>query len=292
MIILAAIFVIAALAVFFYAIGVFSKQETEAAARLRDLTNPIEQVEAGSKLKAKSSEGFGRRFTPKAFVDRAERNYMLAGRPENTSVAKILAQRVIFGAVGLVFGLMMFSKGGNAGTLMLVVAPLLGYFAPDIILSSKAKARQSEIQYALPDMLDQITISIESGSSFEAALARSGQTGEGPLADEIVRTIQDLALGISRRDAYEALVARTDVDELRSFVRAITQGEEFGVPVSDIVRDQANEMRVTRRLRAEGKANEVPVKMLGPLMVTILPVLFLVVIGPAVLSGIKAFSGG
>src|SRR5690606_2064642 len=143
----------------------------------------------------------------------------------------------------------------------------------------------------LPDLLDQMVISIESGSSFENALTRSGQKGEGPLAEEIVRTVQDMALGVSRRDAYDALVERTDVDDLRKFVRSVVPGEEFGVPVSDIVRDQAAEMRVTRRLRAEGKANQVPVKMLFPLMGTILPVLFLIVISPAVLAAMEGFSG-
>ena len=177
------------------------------------------------------------------------------------------------------------------GGILLFVAPLAGYFGPDILINGQAKRRQEDIQYALPDMLDQITISIESGTSFENALTRSGQTGDGPLADEIVRTVQDIGLGVPRRDAYEALIARNDVDELRKFVRAIIQGEEFGVPVSEIVRDQAKEMRVSRRLRAEGKANQVPVKMLIPLMFTILPVLFMIVIGPAIITAVSQMTG-
>ena len=104
-----------------------------------------------------------------------------------------------------------------------------------------------------------------------------------------MRTVQDISLGLPRRDAYDALVKRTDVPELKKFVRAIVQGEEFGVPVSDIVREQAREMRVSRRLRAEAKANQIPVKMLLPLMSTILPVLFMVVLGPAVIGAIAAF---
>lgn len=293
MLLIGTVFIFGALACLFVALGVFGKQESAAAARLRELTES-ELVVAGSakNLQQAEDKGLGFRLTPRGMIDKAERNYMLAGRPDDSSVAKILLQKVIFGVLGLGLGVMIFtSKGGLLGTVMLLLAPTMGYLAPDIILNGKAKRRQEEIQYALPDMLDQITISIESGTSFENALARSGQTGTGPLADEIVRTVQDISLGLPRREAYQSLVDRTDVDELRKFVRSILQGEEFGVPVSDIVRDQANEMRVTRRLRAEGVANQIPVKMLLPLMGTILPVLFIIVIGPAIISATASFKG-
>jgi len=280
-----------ALGLLFKALGVFGKQESAAAARLRELTES-ELVVAGSakSLHQEGSSGLGYRLTPRAIVDKAERNYMLAGRPEDSSVGKILIQKLLFGAVGVGLGIMIYSgQGGLLGSMLLIGAPIAGYFAPDILLNGKAVRRQEEIQYALPDLLDQITISIESGTSFEGALARSGASGDGPLSEEILRTVQDISLGLPRREAYEALVARTDVDELRKFVRSILQGEEFGVPVSDIVRDQANEMRMGRRLRAEAVANQIPVKMLLPLMGTILPVLFIVVIGPAVLNAMESF---
>jgi len=293
MLVIGVIAIFGALALAFKALGIFGKQESAAAARLRELTES-EVVVAGSakSLTKDDSSGLGFRLTPQGMIDKAERNFMLAGRPEDSSVAKILLQKVIFGVVGLGLGVMIFTgQGGLLGTLMLVGAPVMGYLAPDIILHGKAVRRQEEIQYALPDLLDQITISIESGTSFENALARSGQTGKGPLAEEVVRTVQDISLGLPRREAYEALVARTDVDELRKFVRSILQGEEFGVPVSEIVREQANDMRTTRRLRAEGVANQIPVKMLLPLMGTILPVLFIIVIGPAIIGAIGQFKG-
>lgn len=291
MLLLGIIAIFLALGLLFKALGIFGKQESAAAARLRELTEAEVVVGGSAKdLHQTAQGGLGYRLTPSSIVDKAERNYMLAGRPEGSSVAKILMQKVIFGAFGVGVGIMIFSgQGGLLGWMLLIGAPVMGYFAPDIILNGKAVRRQEEIQYALPDMLDQITISIESGTSFENALARVGQTGTGPLADEIVRTVQDIGLGLPRREAYESLVARTDVEELRKFVRSILQGEEFGVPVSDIVRDQANEMRVGRRLRAEGVANQIPVKMLLPLMGTILPVLFIIVIGPAVIAAIAQF---
>lgn len=291
--ILGVLFVIASLVCLYIALGVFGEKESVAAARLREATGGDIVIGGSAKLKEDTNESFAKRFTPAGMIERAERNYMLAGRPDGWSVSKILSSKVIFGVLGLVLGIMIFSsRGGALGTLLLFIGPLAGYFGPDIMINGRAKRRQEDIQYALPDLLDQITISIESGTSFENALARSGQSGEGPLADEVVRTVQDIGLGLPRREAYEALVARTDVEELRSFVRAIVQGEEFGVPVSEIVRDQARQMRIGRKLRAEGKANQVPVKMLIPLMFTILPVLFMIVIGPAIITATQQFTGG
>lgn len=292
MLILGVLFVGLALIALFFALGIFGKTESDAQVRLRDLTSPIEEVKDAGALHEKTSAGFARRLTPQSLIDRIERNYMLAGRPEEWSVAKVLSLKFIMAAFGIAAGVMFYdSFGGKMGLLLLLGMPVIGYIVPDVIINGKARSRQEQIQVALPDMLDQITISIESGSSFENALARTGHTGNGPLSDEIVRTVQDIALGIPRRDAYDALVERTDVEELRTFVRAIIQGEEFGVSVSEIVRDQAAAMRVTRRLRAEAKANEIPVKMLFPLMGTILPVLFLIVIGPAVLNALEIFRG-
>lgn len=294
MLILGVLLVIGALVCLYLALGIFGEKESAAAIRLREATGGDFVIGGSAKLKEEDQkDSFARRLTPAGLIERAERNYLLAGRPEGWSVAKILSSKVIFGVAGLLLGFMIFnSRGGAMGTLMLLVAPLAGYFGPDIMINGRAVKRQQEIQDALPDLLDQITISIESGTSFENALARSGETGQGPLADEIVRTVQDISLGLPRRDAYEALVKRTDVEELRKFVRAIVQGEEFGVPVSEIVREQSREMRVARRLRAEGKANQVPVKMLLPLMGTILPVLFMIVIGPAIITAISQFKGG
>jgi tight adherence protein C len=159
---------------------------------------------------------------------------------------------------------------------------IFGYFVPDLLIYNAAVKRQELIQKALPDTLDQIVISIEAGVGFEAALSRAGENGEGPLAEEIIRLIQDMSLGMSRREAYLGLVDRTSVDELRNFARAIVQAEQYGVSIASVVRTQAKEMRIARRSRAEAKAQQVPVKILMPLMLCILPVLFVIVLGPAV----------
>lgn len=291
MLFLGFVFILGALVALFFALGIFGSKEETAATRLSDLmaANDLSELTFDDRSKNGSFE----RFTPKSFVERAERNYMLAGRPEGLSVAKILSLKVVLGSLGFALGIAYFMQHpGIPGFLFLVVGTSVGYFGPDVLLGNRARARQEKIQMSLPDMLDQITISIESGSSFESALTRVGHGGKGPLAEEVVRTVQDMALGMPRRDAYQAWADRTDVEEVKKLTRAIVQGEEFGVPIAEIVREQSREMRVTRRLRAEGKANEVPVKMLFPLMATILPVLFLIVIGPAVINAMAAFKAG
>ena len=133
-------------------------------------------------------------------------------------------------------------------------------------------------------MLDQIVISIEAGVGFEQALTSVAEKGEGPLSDEVVRLLQDIALGMSRREAYTALADRTSVDEVKGFAKAVVQAEQYGISISSVVRTQAKEMRLSRRMRAEERAQKVPVKILLPLMSCILPVLFVIVLGPAVVS--------
>ncbi len=165
-----------------------------------------------------------------------------------------------------------------------LVLVVLVYVAPDVIVASRARERQDRIQHELPDALDQVTIAVEAGLGLETAIARVGQYGSGPLAEELTRTIQDMRVGFSRKEAWLALAARTDVVDLRRFARAIMQADQYGVSVGNVVRTQAKELRGKRRQRAEEKAMKVPVKILFPLMFSILPVLFIVVLGPGVLN--------
>jgi len=133
-------------------------------------------------------------------------------------------------------------------------------------------------------------ISVEAGLGFESAMARAGQNGNGPLAAELLRTLQDMQVGRSRREAYLAMADRTAAPDLRSFVRAIVQADVYGIAIAGVLRTQAKQMRIKRRQRAEEKAMKLPIKVLFPLMLCILPVLFIVIIGPAVINIIAAFS--
>lgn len=152
-----------------------------------------------------------------------------------------------------------------------------------------AQKRSERIEIELADTLDQMTIAVEAGLGFDGAMARVGSTGRGPLAEELVRTQQDIQMGSSRKAAFRALAERTDLYDLRRFVRAIIQADTYGMSIAGVLHTQADEMRLKRRQRAEEQAQKVPVKILAPLMLCILPVLFIVVMGPAVLNMIETF---
>jgi tight adherence protein C len=222
-----------------------------------------------------------------------DRTLQLGGRPYGWTPATVVKAKIVMTVVlsGGFFLLMVAPGPGLMNIAMWLFVTALGFIAPDVIISGRATERQEAIELALPDTLDQITIAIESGMGFEAALTRVGLAGEGPLAEELVRTIQDMRLGMPRRDAYSALADRTDVEDLHRFLRTIVQAEENGVSVAGVVRGLAKEMRVNRRLRAEGKAQQVPTKMLFPMMFCIFPVLFVVVLAPAVFNIVDTFAG-
>ena len=161
---------------------------------------------------------------------------------------------------------------------------VVAYFLPELLLYSRGQERQQAIQLELADTLDQMTIAVEAGLGFESAMARAGSNGKGPLAEELVRTLQDIAVGQPRREAYLALAERTGVVDLRRFIRAVVQADAYGVSIADVLRTQAQEMRLKRRQRAEEKAMQIPVKVIFPLILCILPTLFIVLLGPAVMD--------
>jgi tight adherence protein C len=143
--------------------------------------------------------------------------------------------------------------------------------------------RQIEILKGLPDALDMMVVCVEAGLGFDAALSRVALNLEGPMASECARVLQEMQFGKSRTEALRAMVDRTDVTELRTFVSAIIQSAELGISVGIVLREQAREMRIRRRQRAEEQAQKLPVKILLPLITCLLPAMFIVVLGPAVI---------
>jgi len=224
----------------------------------------------------------GRRLTPVGWIEALERRVRLAGSPAAWPLERVLAAKVIAGILGVVIALYLLAGSINAFTVvMAAMAGLGGYFVPDLILLGRAKERQQAIALALPDTLDQMTVTVEAGLGFDAALQRVAKNTTGPLSVELKRTLNEVKLGAKRRQALENLVGRTDVEELRHFVYAIKQAEEFGLPVANVLRIQAAELRVKRRQRAEERALKVPVKMVFPLVLCIFPSLFIVLLAPA-----------
>ena len=231
-----------------------------------------------------------RRLTLPGTQQRLERLLARAGRPAAWPVEKLLAAKVVLPLVVAGLGALYLNAAPSPlMALIFLVALVVTHFLPELLLHSRAQERSAAITLALADTLDQMTIAVEAGLGFDSALARAGRNGRGPLAEELVRTLQDIQLGSSRRMAYEALTERTDATDLRRFVRAVLQADAYGIAVADVLRTQAAEMRMKRRQRAEEKAMQIPVKVIFPLMLCILPCLFIVLLGPAVMDIVAAF---
>jgi tight adherence protein C len=229
------------------------------------------------------------RFTTGNGRDRLESLYSKAGRPAKWPVARLLACKIyaLSGAVLFGFLLLMLTSGNGMMVVIMAVTLPISYFLPELLLYSRGIERQKAIGLELADTLDQMMIAVEAGLGFESAMARVGHNGKGPLAEELVRTLQEMRVGIPRRDAYLALEQRTDVPDLRQFTRAVIQADAYGISIASVLRTQADEMRIKRRQRAEEAAQKIPTKIVIPLMLFILPVLFLTVLGPAVLNVLK-----
>jgi tight adherence protein C len=235
--------------------------------------------------------GLARRITPAGQLRTLERLWTRAGRPEAWTLDRMLVAKLVLPVVAALLTLLYLrSTGSPLAFLLGAVAVVVCHLLPELLLHSRAQERSQQITLELADTLDQMTIAVEAGLGFDAAMAKAGRNGRGPLAQELVRTLQDIQLGHSRREAYEALAGRTDVVDLRRFVRAVVQADRYGVAVADVLRTQAAEMRMKRRQRAEEKAMQIPVKVIFPLMLCILPVLFIVLLGPAVMDIVAAFS--
>lgn len=234
-----------------------------------------------------------RRLTPDGFVASLERRLALAGKPPAWPLSRVLAAKAVLGLAGAALGLLYFFSAPSPlrGFAVLVIAGV-GYFFPDIRLQSIGQVRQKQIEQSLPDVLDQMTICVEAGLGFESAMARSGQSGKGPLAEEFIRTLQEMQVGFSRGEALRGLGYRNSVPDLQHFVTAVVQAEAYGIPIADVLQVQAGELRLKRRQRAEEKALKIPVKIVFPLVLCIFPSLFIVILGPAAINIMKNGLGG
>lgn len=236
--------------------------------------------------------GAARRFSPAGINDKISRRLDLAGNPEKWDVERILAFKTL-GMVGFGFFTLLLAlpRGIGPAVVYVGIAAAAGFYLPDILLYNAGTKRQALMQKALPDALDLLTISVEAGLGFDAALSQVARNTPGPLAAEFFRVLKEMQIGTGRANAFRALSERTDLPELRGFITSMVQADSFGIPIANVLRTQAGEMRLKRQQRAEEKAQKVPVKVLFPLIFTILPALFVVILGPGVLSIMHSFAG-
>ncbi|MBT2567419.1 type II secretion system F family protein [Arthrobacter sp. ISL-85] len=235
--------------------------------------------------------GISKRLTPGSYESKLDHWLSLAGRPASMPLEKLIVAKPLLALAGAVVGILLIS---NSPTSTNIAAGLFAtaflYFVPDLLVYNTAVKRQEAIERELPNTLDQMLISVEAGLGFESAMARVASYGGGPLAQELTRTLQDIQVGRPRQEAYEALAARSSVQDLKGFVRAVVQADKYGIGIAKVLRAQAKDARVKRRQRAEEKAMKLPVKVLFPLIFFIFPVLFIVLLGPAAIKIIEAFS--
>jgi tight adherence protein C len=234
-----------------------------------------------------------RRLTPAGIVRSLERRIDLAGAGATWPIERVLAAKLVLSGGGLLVGLLALAASrSGGGLLLLVVATAAGYLGPDLLLQQAASTRQTAIQQELADILDQVTITVEAGLSFEAAVDRVARPGGSPLKQELAHMLREIQFGVRRHDALANLLTRTDVRDLRSFVHAVAQAETYGIPIAQVLRVQSGELREKRRQSAEERAMKVPVKIVMPLMLCIMPALFVVLLGPAALRIANSGLGG
>ncbi|MBM7831985.1 tight adherence protein C [Agromyces cerinus] len=231
---------------------------------------------------------------PSGYIAWIEKQLVYAGRPAGWSVNGIVVWKIVLAIVGVLFALLIVLNGGFQGWMVLVViaTPVLLFFLPDVLIHGRAHDRQEAIKLSLPDLLDQMTIAVEAGLGFDAAMAKAARNGKGPLAEEMIRVLQDMSIGRTRRDSFMELERRTSVEDLRRFIRAVIQADQYGVSIGDVLRVQSAEMRLKRKQRAEEQAMKVSVKILFPLVFCLLPVLFIVLLTPAAINMMSSFGGG
>lgn len=231
-----------------------------------------------------------RGLTPKKLAERSQARLEQAGKPMSitTFLFLRLALMVLLPAMIVLPALL----AGRMNWLIIIVGVFLFYMGgrfPGIWLSFRISSRRDKIRKALPDALDLITVCVEAGYGLEAAIAKVAERTVGPLTDEFNRALAEIQLGKPRREALRDLSDRADVPDLQSFIAAILQADQMGVSIAQVLRVQAEAMRVRRRQRAEELAAKAPVKMLFPLLLLILPALLLVILGPAIIQLMRFF---
>ncbi|HVM57595.1 MAG TPA: type II secretion system F family protein [Gaiellaceae bacterium] len=230
------------------------------------------------------------RVNPKQSLESISTLLMSAGM-RNVSPQAFLASKGAAGIAGLVLGFLLGSaKSGTAGFAVALILGALGYIAPAMIVTGRARRRGAQLVADLPDALDLLAVSVEAGLGFDAAVAKLTQNMEGPLSQEFELALGEMRIGESRADALKKLAARSGTPEIAAFVRAIVQADQLGTSLGRILRVQAVDTRNKRQAAAEERAMKAPIKMLFPTVVFIFPAMFIVVLGPALLSLKRLFN--
>lgn len=235
----------------------------------------------------------GWRLTPQERLRILDEKLEAAGYPAGWDLNRLVMVKVLcmlFGAAIAIFVTLTMSLG--FGIILLVFLTGIGLYLPDIVLSKVCDKRTQEMRRTLADTVDLLNLTLAAGIGFDASLKLVAQNTTGALAQEFGRVVQEITIGKSRGEALHALADRTKDEDVRRFCMTCVQAERRGTPLGEILRIQSNELRIKRRQLAEEQAQKVPVKILFPTMVCVLPVLMIVVIGPAAIQIAESGLGG
>jgi tight adherence protein C len=232
----------------------------------------------------------GYRLSPHGTADKMTRRLDLAGNPAGWTAERIMGAKGIALVLGGLLGLLLGGGLSIRGLLAGAAGAALLFFLPDLLLMNLGMKRQEDLRRGLADALDMLTVCVEAGQGFDAALMQVARSADGPIAGEFARVLSEIQIGKSRGDAFSSLSARTTVPEAKNFVSALVQADRLGLPIGNVLREQSNQMRLVRRQRAEEKAQKVPVKILFPMLLCIFPALFIVIIGPGAIRMVETFS--
>jgi tight adherence protein C len=231
---------------------------------------------------------FSARFTPQKAIQDTARRLELAGNPWPIDAATFLAIRFILAVVlaGFLIAVVIISPPSNPSDNFMYIggAAFAGFFLPHLMLTSKITRRQKEIRKAMPDALDLLTICVEAGLGFDAAMSKVSEKWENELSLAFARVIREVQLGKVRREALKDMSDRLGIAEMTSFVAAIIQSEQLGVSMAKVLRIQSDQMRVKRRQRAEEEAHKAPVKMIIPMALLIFPSIMIIILTPAAIQ--------
>ena len=230
------------------------------------------------------------RLSPGGTGERIQRSLDKAGNPSGWTVERIMGFKGALLFVGALVGLVLLGLSFY-GLLAMVGGALAGFFLPDLLVYNAGLKRQEDLRKGLADALDMLTVCVEAGQGFDAAILQVARTVQGPIAGEFARVLAEMQIGKGRAEAFSGLGERTTAAEVKNFVSALVQADRLGLPIAAVLREQTKEMRVARRQRAEEAAQKVTVKILFPLLLCLFPALFIVIVGPGAIMLIAAFSG-
>lgn len=227
------------------------------------------------------------RFTPQATLENARTRLEMAGNPMRLEPSIFLTMRIMLALLlgGVIFFVFAIGQQNwSQGLLLTALFTFIGFAFPDMWLTGRIRSRQRGIFRSMPDALDLLTISVEAGLGFDAAMAQVHEKWEDDLSMEFGRVLREVRLGKTRREALRAMADRMGVPEMTSFVAAVIQSEQLGVSMGTVLRIQSDQMRVRRRQMAEEEAQRAPVKIVFPIGLLIFPSLLIILLGPAILQ--------